>query len=76
MTTPKASHRIGYKLFRVRADGSLGPLFINASQRIPTGQWLEAERHHHKKGFAYRPGWHATSRPVAPHLKSSPGKPG
>lgn len=57
----------GYKLFKRRKDGSLGPLFINARQRVPMGEWLEAEDHP-TKGFAHRPGWHATLKPIAPHL--------
>jgi len=56
-----------YKLFRQRKDGSLGPLFINARQRIEIGAWLPAEAHR-TKGFAYRPGWHCCLRPEAPHL--------
>jgi hypothetical protein len=59
--------KIGYKLFRIRKDGSLGPLFINARQRISVGDTLVAESHR-TKGFAYRPGWHVCSKPVAPHL--------
>jgi len=58
---------IAYKLLRVRKDGSLGSLFINRRQRIPVGVWLEAEDHP-TKGYAHRPGWHCTSKPVAPHL--------
>lgn len=58
---------IAYKLFKVRRDGSIGPLFINAKLRIPVGEWLQAEAHP-TKGFAYRPGWHCTLRPEAPHL--------
>lgn len=58
----------GYKLFRVRKDGTLGPLFINARQVVPVGEWLTAEDHP-TKGFAHRPGWHAALRPVAPHLR-------
>ena len=57
-----------YKLLRLRKDGSLGPLFINQKQRIPLGEWLEAEDHK-TKGYAHRPGWHACEKPVAPHLK-------
>jgi hypothetical protein len=57
----------GYKLFRVRKDGTLGPLFINARLRIPEGEWMPAEDHP-TPGFAHRPGWHATLKPVAPHL--------
>jgi hypothetical protein len=58
---------IGYKLFRLRKDGSLGPLFINARQRIVPGVEYAAESHQ-TKGFAFRPGWHVCSAPVAPHL--------
>lgn len=57
----------GYKLFRRRKDGTLGPLFINARQRVPVGEWMAAEEHP-TPGFAYRPGWHATTKPIAPHL--------
>jgi len=56
-----------YKLLRVRADGSLGPLFINARLRITPGVWLAAEDHP-TKGYAHRPGWHAVGSPIAPHL--------
>lgn len=57
-----------FKLFRVRKDGTIGPLFINAQARLPVGAWLPAETQHRRKGFAYRPGWHATFKPEAPHL--------
>lgn len=57
-----------YKLVRKRADGSLGPLFIDARLRIPLGEWLTARHDLRKPGFAYRPGWHCTARPRAPHL--------
>jgi len=59
---------IAYKLFRERKDGTLGPLFINRGQVIQVGDVLFAEDHP-TKGFAHRPGWHCTSRPIAPHLK-------
>ena len=65
---------IAYKLFTVRKDGTIGPLFINAKQRIPLGEWLPAEEGHHRKGFAYRPGWHATFTPHAPHIKLREGR--
>ena len=61
---------IAYKLVRQRKDGSLGPLFINCPLRIPIGEWLEAETHHRRKGYAYRPGWHVTFKPHAPHLST------
>ena len=62
---------IGYKLFKLRKDGSIGPLFINAASRTPIGEWLPAEDHP-TKGFAHRPGWHLGLEPKAPHLAMSP----
>jgi len=57
----------GYKLFTQRKDGSIGPLFINRRMRIELGVWYPAEDHP-TKGYAHRPGWHATTEKVAPHL--------
>ena len=56
-----------YKLFRLRKDGTLGPLFINRRQRVPVGVWLDAEDHP-TKGYKHRPGWHAMDAPHAKHL--------
>ena len=56
-----------YKLVRLRKDGTLGSLFMNASARLPVGEFIRA-RPHARKGFAYRPGWHTVAKPVAPHL--------
>jgi len=56
-----------YKLIRKMKDGSLSPLFINKTSRIPVGIWMEAESHP-TKGFAHRQGWHCTLKPNAPHL--------
>lgn len=56
-----------YKLLRKRKNGTLGPLFINRRQVIPIGKWLNAEPHQ-TKGYAFRPGWHVTKKPEAPHL--------
>lgn len=56
-----------YKLFRVRADGTLGPLFLDATLRIKVGDRLRA-KNMHKKGFKFRPGFHAVAKPYAPHL--------
>lgn len=56
-----------WKLLRVRRDKSLGPLFINRSLVIPLNRWFKAENHP-TKGFAIRPGWHATPKRSAPHL--------
>ena len=58
---------IGYKLFRQRTDGSIGPLFINRQQHIELGVPYQAEEHP-TKGFAFRPGWHICSKMEAPHL--------
>ena len=57
----------GYKLLRVRKDGSIGPLFINKKLVIPIGKWMTAEPHL-TKGFKFRPFFHCCSEPVAPHL--------
>lgn len=58
-----------YKLFNLRKDGSIGPLFINRKQRLEVGVWYGAEDHP-TKGYAHRPGWHATTEKKAPHLSS------
>lgn len=55
-----------YKLFKVRKNGTLGPLFINKRQVIPEGVWLNAENHP-TKGYKERPGWH-TAPVKADHL--------
>jgi hypothetical protein len=59
---------VGYKLFRQRKNGTLGPLFINRKLIVPVGQWLDAENHP-TKGYAVRPGWHACFQCFAPHLR-------
>lgn len=56
-----------YKLFKQRKDGSIGPLFINARQRLEPGVWYDAEDHP-TKGFAHRPGWHCAAAPTTKHL--------
>jgi len=58
---------VGYKLFRMRKDGSLGPLFINRRQRLAVGETYPAEAHR-TKGYAFRPGWHICHEKNAPHL--------
>lgn len=58
---------IGYKLFSLKKNGSIGPLFINRKLRLEIGIWYEAENHP-TKGFAIRPGWHICSGKNAPHL--------
>lgn len=59
----------GFKLVRLRKDGTYGPLFMNRRQRLEPGKWLPAEDHR-TKGFKHRPGWHLTKVPVAPHLST------
>jgi hypothetical protein len=61
---------IAYKLFRV-VNGQLHSLFINKTEPIEIGVWLDADNFP-TKGFKVRPGWHCTSLPHAPHLKMKP----
>ncbi len=58
---------IVYKLFRKLKSGELAPLFINKRQRLPFGEWLDAQCYP-TKGYAVRKGWHCTLKPYAPHL--------
>lgn len=58
---------IVYKLFGLRKDKTLRSLFINRKKILPIGEWIEAESHP-TKGYKYRPFWHCTSLPNAPHL--------
>ncbi len=60
--------KIGWKLFKLRKNGTLGSLFINARAVLPVGEWMDCEDCHEKKGFAYRPFWHCCYQPLAPHL--------
>lgn len=57
-----------YKLFRIMKDGTIAPLFIDKKARLPLGQWTKAEKGNHTKGYVYRPFWHCTRSPKAPHL--------
>ncbi len=58
-----------YKLVRKMKDGSLSSLFINKKMRLPLNTWMNAKEHR-TKGFAFRPGWHCTLTPEAPHLST------
>ena len=58
---------IAYKLFRKLKSGEITSLFINKSRRLPYEVWLDAEEHP-TKGFKFRPQWHCTGQPSAPHL--------
>jgi hypothetical protein len=62
----------GWKLFRLRKDGSLGPLFLDTGLILPYNEWIVAKDNTslaRRKGLQPRPGWHATLSPHAPHLK-------
>ncbi len=61
---------MGYKLLRLRKNGSLGSLFINRKAILPLNNWLVAEPHR-AKGYNYRPGFHVLEKPVAPHLNTN-----
>jgi len=63
-----------YKLVRKMKDG-FSPLFINQKSRMQIGEWMQAEKcyNREKSGFKYRPFWHCTAEPLAPHLKVGEG---
>jgi hypothetical protein len=56
-----------YKLLRLRKNGTLGPLFIEASRVLELGVVQQANCTP-TKGYAIRPGFHSTWKPEAPHL--------
>lgn len=58
---------IGYKLMRVRRDGSLGSLFIGRRRRYVLGTEYRAVARR-TPGYAFRPGFHVCPQPYAPHL--------
>lgn len=58
-----------YKLLRLRADGTLGPLFVGRGQVMrPRGTYAARADLPHP-GLAHRPGFHCTAKPRAPHIK-------
>lgn len=64
----------GYKLFEMRDDGKLFPLFIGKTKETPVNEWVPAEIVMEHKGFSHRPGWHiGTAMPTAPWLMSADG---
>ena len=64
----------GYKLFEMRDDGKLFPLFIGKKEETPMNEWVMAEIIEHHPGFAHRPGWHlGVAIPSAPWLLSADG---
>lgn len=58
---------IAYKLFRRLKSGEITSLFINKTERLKIGEWLEAQSYP-TEGYKLRPFWHCTEKPVAPHL--------
>ena len=64
----------GYKLFEMRDDGKLFPLFIGKNEETVMNEWVMAEIVMEHKGFAHRPGWHiGAEMPSAPWLMSANG---
>jgi hypothetical protein len=59
----------GYKLFRLRKNGTLGSLFINRRAVLPEDTWMEAADHP-TRGYTRRPGWHVLRHRHAPHLST------
>jgi hypothetical protein len=65
---------IGYKLFEMRDDGKLFPLFIGKTKETPMNEWVPAEIVMEHKGFSHRPGWHlGATMPSAPWLMGADG---
>lgn len=64
----------GWKLFEMRDDGKLFPLFIGKTKETPMNEWVPAEIINEHKGFSHRPGWHlGTQLPSAPWLMGADG---
>ena len=64
----------GYKLFEMRDDGKLFPLFIGKKEETPINEWVMAEIVEYHPGFAHRPGWHiGANLPSACWLMSADG---
>lgn len=66
--------KTGYKLFEMRDDGKLFPLFIGKKNETVMNKWVPAEIIMEHKGFSHRPGWHLSTKcPSAPWLMSANG---
>lgn len=66
--------KIGYKLFEMRDDGKLFPLFIGKTKETAVGEWVPAEIIIEHSGFSHRPGWHLGAvMPSAPWLMGADG---
>ena len=66
-----------YKEFDMDKSGLLHPLFVDTKRTIPLGVWLKAEEGPKNENgkvisklgpLAYRPGWHLSKAPYAPHI--------
>ena len=66
-----------YKQFRIDKSGNLHPLFVRSYETIPIDQWVFAKEGTRDKNgkvvsrlgpLAYRPGWHLSEAPYAPHI--------
>ena len=66
--------RKGWKLFEMRDDDRLFPLFIGKQTETPMNEWVMAEIIMEHNGFAHRPGWHIGALiPSAPWLLGADG---
>lgn len=66
--------KTGYKLFEMRDDGKLFPLFIGKTKETIMNEWTPAEIIMEHHGFSHRPGWHLGAiMPSAPWLMSADG---
>lgn len=66
--------KTGYKLFEMRDDGKLFPLFIGKKNETAMNKWVPAEIIMEHRGFSHRPGWHLGALiPSAPWLMSANG---
>ena len=64
----------GYKLFEMRDDGKLFPLFIGKTKETKMNVWVPAEIIDDHNGFSHRPGWHIGAQlPSAPWLMGADG---
>lgn len=77
---------IAYKLFALHKSerGKIFPLYVNATEPTPIGEWTEAKCGQMVDGkvksklglLCYRPGWHLSDMPIATHIgvKDESGK--
>lgn len=72
---------IAYKLFRIKKDGKLYPLYVDANEPVPIGIWIDAKEGQltdtgkvksRLGSLAFRPGWHSGLYPIALHIGDKP----